>query len=290
MPITVASCQTFADVDRPDPAHVERAVRAAVARGARLVVLPELAVCGSGFADAEEARAAAESADGPTVQRWRALSAELGCVLVGGYAELGEDGAVYNSAVLIDAGRVRHNYRKVHLWGREAELFTPGSAPPVAVDTDVGRIAVMICYDLEFPEWVRLAALDGAELVAAPCNWPLLPRPAGERPIELTKAQASGAINKVPIVVADRCGIERGTDWIRGSAIIDHSGYLLARAEPDEQSVVLTATVDLARDKTLGPYNDALADRRPNLYGRLVEAGPRTPQMALRNGAGEGIE
>lgn len=278
MLITVAACQTFADVDHPDPSHVERAVREAVDTGAGLVVLPELAVCGSCFADAEEARAAAEAPDGPTVELLRGLSAELGCVLVGGYAELGGEGAVYNSAVLVEDGQVRHNYRKVHLWGRETELFTPGSAAPVAVDTKVGRVAVMICYDLEFPEWVRLAALDGADITAAPCNWPLLPRPSSERPIELTKAQASAAVNKVPIVVADRCGAERGTDWIRGSAIIDHSGYVLTRSDPApgnaDQSIVLTASVDLAvaRDKSLGPHNHAFADRRPHLYAGLSQA------------------
>ncbi|MFD5248141.1 nitrilase-related carbon-nitrogen hydrolase [Amycolatopsis sp. NPDC058340] len=278
MTVTVAACQTFADVDRPDPGHVERAVRMAVGRGARLVVVPELAVSGSCFADAQEARAAAEPADGVTVGRWWALSAELGCVLVGGYPELGADGAVYNSAVLIDAGRAYHHYRKVHLWGKEKELFTPGSAPPVVADTSVGRVAVMICYDLEIPEWVRTAALAGADLIAAPCNWPLLSRPAGERPIELIKAQAAAAVNKIPIVVADRCGVERGTDWIRGSAVIDQSGYLLTRpgfADDDGGSMVLTADVDpaSARDKVLGEYNDAFADRRPGLYTALLKTG-----------------
>ncbi|MGH3518131.1 MAG: nitrilase-related carbon-nitrogen hydrolase [Haloechinothrix sp.] len=279
MLVTVAACQTFADVDHPDTSHVERAVREAVDAGAGLVVLPELAVCGSCFVAADEARAAAEGPGGPTVELLRGLSAELGCVLVGGYAELGGEGAVYNSAFLVEAGRVRHNYRKVHLWGREPELFTPGSAAPVAVDTEVGRVAVMICYDLEFPEWVRLAALDGADIIAAPCNWPWLPRPSGERPVELIKAQASAAVNKIPIVVADRCGVERGTDWIRGSAIIDHSGYVLARSDPadgkGDRSIVLTASVDLAaaRDKSLGPHNHAFADRRPHLYAGLS----RTP-------------
>jgi predicted amidohydrolase len=62
---------------------------------------------------------------------------------------------------VVDDGEVLQNYRKVHLWGRETEWFTAGSRPPVAVDTNAGRVAVLICYDLEFPEYVRLAALSG---------------------------------------------------------------------------------------------------------------------------------
>jgi predicted amidohydrolase len=276
MDVRVAACQIAAEVDSPDPAVAVAAVRQAVGAGARLVVLPEQAVSGCCFADADEARAAAEPSDGPTVQLLRSLSAELGCVLVAGYCELGASGRIYNSAVVVDGGEVLHNYRKVHLWGREAEWFTPGSRPPVAVDTRVGRVAVMICYDLEFPEFVRLAALDGADIVTAPCNWPLLPRPATERPLELIKAQAAAGTNKVHIVVADRCGPERGTDWIGGSAIIDASGYLLAGTgtpyDEPARPTVLTADVDTAtpRDKTLGPYNNAFTDRHPPLYSGLT--------------------
>ncbi|NIK61575.1 nitrilase-related carbon-nitrogen hydrolase [Kribbella shirazensis] len=276
MEVRVAACQIEARVDSPDPAVAVAAVRQAADAGARLIVLPEQAVSGYCFADADEALAAAEPLDGPTVQLLRSLSAELGCVLVAGYCERGESGRIYDSAVVVDAGEVLQNYRKVHLWGREAEWFTPGSRPPSAVDTRAGRVAVMICYDLEFPEFARLAALDGADIIAAPCNWPLLPRPATERPLELIKAQASAGTNKVHIVVADRCGPERGTDWIGGSAVIDASGYLLADAATPygetARPVVLTADLDTdtPRDKSLGPHNNAFTDRRPTLYTGLT--------------------
>lgn len=281
MRVTVASCQTPADVDHPDPAPLVAAVREAVAAGARIVVLPELALNGSGFADAAEARAAAETPDGPSVTLFRSLSAESGCVLVAGYAELGEDGEIHNTAVVVDGGEVVDRYRKVHLWGPEARWFTPGRRAPRAVETSVGRVAAMICYDLEIPEWVRLAALSGADVIAAPCNWPVLPRPAGERPLEVIRAQASAGTNKVHVVAADRCGVERGQDWIGGSCIVDASGYLLAGpataygASP--RPVVLTAELDLAaaRDKRLGEWNDAFEDRRPDLYGPLTTRPPR---------------
>ncbi|MFC4944333.1 nitrilase-related carbon-nitrogen hydrolase [Pseudonocardia sp. GCM10023141] len=267
--VIVAACQ----IPARSPGALERAVRSAAARGARLVVLPELAECGYVFRDAAEARAAAQRLDGPTATLLRSLSAELGCVIVGGFAELGDDGCVYNSAVLVEAGAVVACYRKVHLWGSEPELFSPGTEPPAAVATAAGRIAVLICYDLEFPEWVRLAAQAGAEIVAAPVNWPREPRPDGERALEVIKAQAGAGTYRVHVVVADRCGRERGVDWVGGSLVCGSDGYLRAGPatatgeQPREVVVVADLDVAAARDKALGPHNHAFADRRPHLYG-----------------------
>jgi predicted amidohydrolase len=270
--ITVAACQIPVRMGAGDHAALVAAVREAAGRGARLIVLPELAVCGYVFRDAAEARAAAQDLAGPTVTLLRELSRELGCVLVCGFPERGADGAVHNSAVLVEDGEVRLRYRKVHLWDRESELFVPGDAPPPVVDTAVGRVAVMVCYDLEFPEWVRLAAQAGAEIVAVPVNWPLLPRPSRERALEVVKAQAAAGTYRVHVVVADRCGRERGVDWIGGSLVCTSTGYLLAGPATPEGAVaapaVLTAELDPAeaRDKSVGPRNDALRDRRPHLY------------------------
>ncbi|WP_232668246.1 nitrilase-related carbon-nitrogen hydrolase [Pseudonocardia sp. TRM90224] len=278
VPVTVAAVQVPAAMGERDPgralAMLTAAVRDAAGRGARLVVLPELAACGYTFRDAAEARAAAEPlASAPTVARLRELSRDLGCVLVAGLAELGDDGEVYNTAVLVEGGQVRAGYRKVHLWGGEAELFRPGTQPPAVVDTAAGRVGVMICYDLEFPEWVRLAAEAGAEIVAVPANWPALPVPAGERPLEVIKAQAAAGAYRVHVVVADRCGRERGVDWTGGSIVCGADGYLRAgpATEPEAPAApaILLAELDpaAARDKSLGPHNDALRDRRPGLYG-----------------------
>ena len=189
-------------------------------------------------------------------------------MIVGGFCELGADGRVYNSAALVDASGLRAVYRKAHLWDKEKLVFTPGDAPPPVVDTEVGRVAVMICYDLEFPEWVRLAALDGADLIAAPVNWPAVSWPAGERPAEVIKAQAAAATNGVFVAVADRCRAERGVSWISGSVIAGPDGYPLAGPVLADRATVLTAACDLprARDKSLSGDNDLLADRRPELY------------------------
>jgi predicted amidohydrolase len=246
-----------------------RAVREAAAAGAALVVLPELSDSGYVFTGPDEARGlATPAADSPTLRQWQKLAAAAGGTIVGGFCELGDDGLLYNSAALVDASGTRAVYRKAHLWDREKLIFTPGTGAPPVVDLPYGRVAVMICYDLEFPEWARLAALDGADLIAAPVNWPAAPYPAGERPAEVIKAQADASVNGVYVVVADRCGRERGVDWISGSVIVGPDGYPLAGPVLADRAEVLVADCDLAatRDKRINSRNDLLGDRRPDLY------------------------
>ena len=270
----VAVAQLAIAVAEPDANRqaAAAAVAEAAAAGARLVVLPEL--CDSGYVfdagdPAAEARGlAAPAAGSVTLRQWQALAAQHRLVIVGGFCELGADGRLYNSAALVDASGTRAVYRKAHLWDTEKLVFTPGDAAPPVVDTEVGRVAVMICYDLEFPEWTRLAALDGADLIAAPVNWPGYSWPAGERPAEVIKAQAAAATNGVFVAVADRCRTERGVSWISGSLIAGPEGYPLAGPVLTDRPAVLTAQCDLprARDKSLPGDNDLLADRRPELY------------------------
>ena len=196
-------------------------------------------------------------------------------MIAGGFCELGADGRLYNSAAVVDASGTRAVYRKAHLWEKEKLVFTPGDAPPPVVDLAFGRVALMICYDLEFPEWVRLAALDGADVIAAPVNWPAYSWPAGERPAEVIKAQAAAATNGVFVAVADRCQLERGVSWISGSVIVGPDGYPLAGPVLADRTAVLTAACDLtrARDKRLAGDNDLLGDRRPELYAGVSEVG-----------------
>ena len=248
------------------------AIDAAADAGAQVVVLPELVASGYVFRDADEARALAEPPDGPTLAGWAARAADRGLVVAGGFAEAGDDGRLYNSAALVDGSGVLAVYRKAHLWDREALVFTPGAAPPPVVATAHGRLGLMVCYDLEFPEWVRLAAMAGAELLCVPTNWPREGRPDGERPMEVLRTMVAASTNRMAIAACDRCGTERGVDWVAGSAIAGPDGWLLAGPPPAGEPTVLLADVDLAaaRDKALGPRNDALADRRPELYAPVA--------------------
>jgi len=253
------------------------AVAAAAAAGARLVVLPELSDTGYVFSGADEARGlASPAASAPTLREWRSLAGRHDLVIAGGFCELGPDGRLYNSAAIVDASGTRAVYRKAHLWDTEKKIFTPGDdAPPVA-ELPFGNVGLMICYDLEFPEWVRLAALRGADLIAAPVNWPASasPPPSGERSGEVVAAQAAAWSNGVYIAVADRCQAERGVGWVGGSVIVGHRGYPAAGPLCEDRPAVLTAAVDLrlARDKRNSERNDLFTDRRPELYARLWDA------------------
>ena len=269
--VRVAACQVSLRVgeDARNRATALEAIFSAAAAGASVIILPELTPSGYVFESPAEARAAAEPAGGPAVAEWAAAAASRGVVIVGGFAEIGEDGLLYNSAALVDPGGLRAVYRKAHLWDAESDFFAPGTAPPPVVDTAFGRIAMMICYDAEFPEWVRRPALAGADLLAVPTNWPAEPVPPGERPNVVLNVQAAAFANRMFVAAACRVGTERGVSWVGGSLVAGPDGYPLAGPAGAEDPELVIADCDLARarDKATGPRNDALADRRPALYG-----------------------
>jgi len=290
---TVVACCQLAPALGDPAANRELAADAvadAAARGADVVVLPELVSSGYAFESQAEARASAEAADGATVTRWARLAADYQIVIVGGFCEIAA-GELFNSAALVDPGGLRCVYRKAHLWDSEGRWFSPGSAAPPVIATRHGRIAVLICYDLEFPEWVRLPALDGAQLLCAPVNWPAFPRPDGERPAEIVRVQAGAAVNRMFIAACDRTGEERGVAWVAGSVIVDADGWPLAGATipaaPAGGPITITAACRLgdALDKAISPRNNVHADRRPELYRRVVE---KTPAEHVRPGRSGG--
>lgn len=252
-------------------AAVLDAIGRSVSAGDDLVVLPELALSGYCFASAAEAESLAVPADSAVFAEWAQALAGTATVVVGGFAERGSDGLLYNSAAVVDASGTRAVYRKMHLWDTEKRIFTPGGEAPPIVETPVGRVACMICYDLEFPELTRAVALAGAEVIVAPVNWPLVSRPEGEHPPEVIIAMAAARVNHLAIVCCDRTGTERGQQWTAGTTIIDELGWIAATAGPDGRA---TAELDLsrARDKTITPLCDAFGDRRPELYQILYAA------------------
>lgn len=236
----------------------------AVAAGADVVVLPELATTGYMFTDADEARALALPSSAPVFADWAAAAGDA--IVVVGYCEAGDDGHVYNSAVMLDRGGVVAGYRKTHLWDREKLVFTPGSVLPPVVKTRHGNIAMMVCYDLEFAEVTRAVTVAGAELIVASVNWPLFPRPEGERPGEVITAMSTARLNRVAVAVCDRCGVERGQPWTAGTVIVDPDGWVAAAAGPGPELVLAEVDLTLTHDKSLTEHVDLLADRRLDLY------------------------
>jgi len=130
--VVVACCQVCLTVGDTagNRARLRSAIIEAADAGARVVVLPELANTGYMFVDLDELRAEAEPVDGPSVREWEQLARERNLIIVGGFAEAGDDGLIYNSAVLVDETGLRARYRKAHLWDREKnDLFTALGSP-----------------------------------------------------------------------------------------------------------------------------------------------------------------
>lgn len=269
---TVVACCQLAPVLGDPPANRELAAGAvaqAAASGASVILLPELLSSGYVFESRGEAQASAEAPDGETVGLWQRLSAEHNAVIVGGFCEKAPGGP-YNSAALVNHGELRCVYRKAHLWDAERLWFTPGDAAPPLVPTEFGLLSVMICYDLEFPEWVRLPALAGAQLLCAPVNWPAAPHPDGERAAEVVRVQADAGVNRMFIAACDRTGTERGVDWVAGSIVADPNGWLLAEAPHAEATILAECRLGDALDKRVAAHSDVHADRRPELYRQVA--------------------
>jgi len=243
----------------------------AAAAGAQLLVLPECAIPGYMFGSADEALPFAEEIPGPSTELLERECARLGLHVVCGMLERDGD-ALRNSAVLVspDEG-LAGTYRKTHLPFLGVDRFVvPGDELPVW-ETPLGRIGIEICYDLRFPEVTRTLALHGADLIAHPTNFPLAARPQTEL---VTVARALE--NRVYLLTANRVGVERWGEFCGRSQIVDPFGTRLAEADGVEETL-LVADVDVrkARDKDYviaGEYELYLfGDRRPDLYGALVE-------------------
>jgi predicted amidohydrolase len=254
---------------------IREAIVGAADAGVQLLILPELATSGYYLRDHTEARASSISAQHPVFAEWAGLLASApvpgGMTLVVGFAETESDGnsnsnsgPIFNSAAIVTASGVAAVYRKTHLWGAEPDIFSPGHEAPPVIDTPVGRLGVLVCYDIEFPEMPRSLALAGAEIIAVPTNWPASPYPAGEHPPELAQAMAAARASCLVIACCDRSGSERGYDWVQGTGIAGADGWLLGEKDGEGRvDAVVTISPTAAQ---WGARNNAIADRRPDLY------------------------
>lgn len=282
-PIRVACCQVqpnLGDVEG-NRAMLRRAIMAAASEGAQLIVLPELCTTGYTFESRAEAQALAQPATAGALDDWTEEAARAEAVIIGGFAESGEDGELYNSAAIVDPSGVLTVYRKVHLWEFEREVFQAGALPPPVLDTRVGRIGLGVCYDLFFPEFTRGLAIAGAEIAVFPTNAPASTtnvEPQESIGVSITRATAH--INRMFVAVCDRYGEERGQRWVGRTTIADPDGDLMVGAPGDrEQTLLADCDIAAAQDKRwTGTTNDALADRRPDIYELAVHAGGRGPQ------------
>lgn len=246
----------------------------AAARGAKLVVLPELANTGYCFSSRDEAFGLAEPVPGgATCEAWSRAAARLGITLVAGIAER-EGNALYNAAVAIGPGGHIGTFRKVHLWNEENLFFEPGNLGFPVFSTPLGRIGVAICYDIWFPETFRLLALKGADIVCVPTNWvPMAGQPPGREAMATVLASAAAHSNSVFVACADRVGIERGQAFEGQSVIVGCTGWPVAGPASRDRPEVLCAQVDLGHarsSRNWNAFNQVLRDRRTDVYSEML--------------------
>ena len=271
--VKVAACQIdpqLGEVDR-NLERIERWVVDAAQAGASLVVLPEAATTGYAFTSLDEALPVARRAGVVAPELLAGMAAKLAITIVCGTLEA-EGDEIFNSALVMSPDGRRFKYRKMHLPFLGIDRFaTPGPDAPWVVEVAGLRLGVLICYDLRFPEAARMCALDGADLIALPTNWPV-----GVNFHPGIFAPARAAENHCYLLAADRVGTERDVTFIGRSLLIDYDGNQMAMAsDTDEEMLVGEIDPEAARAthvrRRLGEHEwDTMADRRPGLYERLL--------------------
>jgi len=262
-------------------------IRQAAAVGARLVLLQELHTSVY-FCQTEDPRifAMAETVPGPTSDLLGKLAKELGIVIVGSVFEKCATGVFHNTAVVLNPdGKLAGFYRKTHIPDdpgySEKFYFTPGDEGIKAIDTPVGRLGVLVCWDQWYPEAARLMALDGAQLLlySSAIGWD-----AGDKADErdqqkeawITIQRGHAIANQLPVLCCNRTGTEPTEDdsgadiefW-GSSFACGPQGEMLAQAGNADQ--VLLADIDLGRNEELDRVWPFFRDRRTDLYGDLVQ-------------------
>ena len=264
-----------------------RDIRQAATAGARLILLQELHNT-LYFCQVEDPTLCdlAEPIPGPTTERLGALAQELGVVIVASLFERRAAGLYHNTAVVLDTdGRIAGRYRKMHIPDDpgfyEKFYFTPGDLGFSPIDTAVGRLGVLVCWDQWYPEAARLMALAGAELLLYPTAIGWNPDdPAAEqarqREAWITIQRAHAVANGMPVLACNRTGQEpdpsgqtAGIRFWGSSFIAGPQGEILAQAAEDAPQI-LTATIDLAHGEAVRRIWPFLRDRRIDDYGDLT--------------------
>ncbi len=228
------------------------------AKGAELAVLPEMWSTGYDykrlFSLAEETPR--------VIEALRRKSAEHAMVVVGSLPEK-ENQAIYNTAYVIDNGAIKAAYRKIHLFSTMGEdRFLSAGDHALLVPTSVGRLGIAICYDLRFPELFRKLALEGAEILCIPAEWP---KPRQEHWRTLLRARAIE--NQIFVAAANCCGPQGKLDFFGMSLLIAPRGEILA--EGGESDTELTASFDFSEMVNYRSQIRVFQDRRPEIYGIL---------------------
>lgn len=286
--LKVALVQEFNQGDaEPNLARIEQRVAEAAAGGAKLVLLQELHngpyFCQHQSVDEFDR---AEAIPGPSTERLSQLAKQHGVVLVASLFERRAPGLAHNTAVVFDAdGSFRGKYRKMHIPDdpgfNEKFYFTPGDLGFTPIDTSVGRLGVLVCWDQWYPEAARLMALAGADLLLYPTAIGWDPRDTDaekerQRMAWILSHRGHAVANGLPVLTCNRTGFEAspingpGIQFWGSSAVFGPQGEILAEASRDAAEV-LFCQVDLARGEAVRRIWPFLRDRRIDAYGDLTK-------------------
>ena len=267
---------------------LERNIRDCAAKGAELVVLQELHnslyFCLHETVDYFDL---AETIPGPSTDFYGQLAKELRVVLVTSLFEKRAPGLYHNTAVVFEKdGSIAGKYRKMHIPDDpgfyEKFYFTPGDLGFEPIETSVGKLGVLVCWDQWYPEGARLMALKGAEVLIYPTaiGWDINDTP-DEQDRQLgawTISQRAHAVsNGLPVIVANRTGLEvdptGNSDGIKfwgNSFIAGPQGEILASAPSNEHCNIIQE-IDLKRSEDVRRIWPFLRDRRIDAYGNIVK-------------------
>jgi N-carbamoylputrescine amidase len=285
--LTVALVQMSCSPDAVDNRrHIREQLHAAAAQGAQLVLLQELHNSPY-FCQCEDSRHfdLAEAIPGPASDELAALARQLRLVIVGSLFERRTAGLYHNTAVVLERdGSLAGKYRKMHIPDDpgyyEKFYFTPGDLGFQPIQTSVGRLGVLVCWDQWYPEAARLMALAGAELLLYPTaiGWdPADDERERQRQLDAwqTVQRAHAVANGIPVLVCNRTGFEAdssgqtaGIQFWGNSFIAGCQGELLATAAEDKTELMMT-TLDMKRSEAVRRAWPYLRDRRIDAYGDL---------------------
>lgn len=284
LPVALIQEHNHGDADA-NLAVIEQRVAEAARRGARLVLLQELHN-GAYFCQHESVQEfdLAEPIPGPSTQRLAALARQHKVVLVSSLFERRAAGLYHNTAVVFDAdGSIAGKYRKMHIPDDpgfyEKFYFTPGDLGFTPIDTSVGRLGVLVCWDQWYPEGARLMALAGADLLLYPTAIGWDPDDAQDeknrqRDAWVLSHRGHAVANGLPVLSCNRVGHEpsplgaAGIDFWGNSHVLGPQGEFLAQAGSEPE--ILSVEVDLQRSEHVRRIWPFLRDRRIDAYGELT--------------------
>jgi len=249
-----------------------RMVEVAADNGVKLIAFPELALTGLMFDGLEEASSVAEEIPGPSTEKIASTCQGLDLNVVIGLIER-EGDKFYNTSVLIGPSGVIGKYRKTHCSAVGIDRYVQkGNDDFEVYETRFGKIGLVICYELRFPEIHRILALKGAEIIVNITN---LACNAGLECHQDLLGPTRALENKVYLISASRVGSEREFTFLGRSQIINMNGEVITEASQEKEELIQGIIEPAkARDKRVEwmPEQDLFADRRPELYKPIISA------------------